>query len=285
MRAFMKRIDMFCYRHPRFGIPRLMLYVVIGNVAVWLFSAMDTTGLLTMSLAFSAREILQGQVWRLVTFILVPDDSSFWLLLMLYFYYFIGSTLEREWGAGRFTIYYLMGMLLTALYGFVTYAVTGQSYAMTASYINLSMFFAFATLFPDNVVLLFFVIPLKMKWLAIIDALYFAYQIFVMLGQGYGMMSFLPLVAVLNYFLFCGDQLFSAVLPQGQRQRKNTTDFRREVHKLRYEQKNKNYTYKCCVCGRTDADHPELEFRYCSKCAGYHCFCQDHINNHVHFTE
>ena len=285
MRGFMKRVDLFCYKHPRFGINNLMLYIVFGTLAVWLLGAMDRTNLLESYLAFDAAAVLHGQVWRIVTFVLIPESGGIWLLLFLYFYYFIGSTLEREWGSGRFTIYYLMGMLLTVVYGFATYFVTGRSYLMTANYINLSMFFAFATLFPDNRVLLFYFIPIKIKWLALVDALYFVYAIFEGLGRGQGMMSFLPLVAILNYFLFCGVELFGSVMPRQRQQRRNTVDFKREVHRIKYETKNKNYMHKCAVCGRTDADYPELEFRYCSRCAGYHCFCQDHINNHVHFTE
>jgi len=285
MKRLMNHIDKFCYKHPRFGISNLMLFIVIGNGIVWLFSAMDSTGLLASNLAFSAQAILQGQVWRLVTFILVPQSSGFWLLIMLYFYYFIGSTLEREWGSGRFTIYYLAGMLLTALYGFVVYFIAGESRAITASYINLSMFFAFATLFPETQVLLFFVIPIKIKWLALLNAVYFGFQIVSMLGNGYGLLSFLPLVAVLNYFIFCGDWLFDMVRPERVRQRSKTINYKRAAAKVNKEMKNKPYTYKCEVCGRTDVSNPELEFRYCSRCAGYHCFCQDHINNHVHFKE
>ena len=285
MRGFMKRVDLFCYKHPRFGINNLMLYIVFGTLAVWLLGAMDRTNLLESYLAFDAAAVLHGQVWRIVTFVLIPESGGIWLLLFLYFYYFIGSTLEREWGSGRFTIYYLMGMLLTVVYGFVTYFVTGRSYLMTANYINLSMFFAFATLFPDNRVLLFYFIPIKIKWLAIVDALYFVYAIFEGLGRGQGMMSFLPLVAILNYFLFCGDTLFRSVAPRSREQRQSTINFKRAARKINYEQKTRGYTRKCAVCGRTDTDYPELEFRYCSRCQGYHCFCQDHINNHVHFTE
>src|SRR5699024_8444290 len=140
---------------------------------------------------------------------------------------------------------YLCGMLLQVVYGFIIYFVRGISYSMTANYINLSMFFAFATLYPDNVVLLFFIIPIKMKWLAVLDALYFVYAIFSNLGAGMGLMSVLPLVAILNYFLFCGDMLFGSVIPRGRQQRRNTVDFKREVHRIKYEQKNKNYTRKC----------------------------------------
>lgn len=285
MRGFMKRVDMFCYRHPRFGINNLMLFVVFGTLAVWLLGAMDTTGRLEYYLTFDANAVLHGQIWRLITFIFIPQSSGLWLLLFLYFYYFIGSALERQWGPGRFTIYYLMGMLMTVIYGFITYFVTGRSYAMTSNYINLSMFFAFATLFPDNMVLVFYIIPIKIKWLALVDALYFVYAIFSDIGRGMGMMSFLPLVAMLNYFLFCGDTLMQLIRPGSRRQRAKTINFKREARKINHEQKTRGYTRKCAVCGRTDTDYPDLEFRYCSRCVGVHCFCQDHINNHVHFTE
>lgn len=285
MRGFMKRVDLFCYKHPRFGIRNLMLFIVIGTLIVWLFSAMDTTRLFTSFLTFNPAAVLRGQVWRLITFIFIPQSSGIWLLLFLYFYYFIGSTLEREWGAGRFTIYYLMGILLTVIYGFIVYFVTGRPFTLTSNYINLSMFFAFATLYPEQRVLVFYIIPIKIKWLAIIDALYFVYDIFSMLGAGYGMISFLPLVAVLNYFIFCGDTLFRAVRPASRQHRESTINFKRAAQQIRHEQRTRGYTRKCEVCGRTDTDFPDLEFRYCSRCKGVHCFCQDHINNHVHFTE
>ena len=79
--------------------------------------------------------------------------------------------------------------------------------------------------------------------------------------------------------------LFDFFRPSHVRQRQKTVNFKREARRIQREQANKPYHYKCAVCGRTDVDHPELEFRYCSRCVGYHCFCQDHINNHVHFTE
>lgn len=285
MRGFMKRVDLFCYKHPRFGIRNLMLFIVIGTLIVWLFSAMDTTRLFTSFLTFNPEAVLHGQVWRLITFVFIPQSSGIWLLLFLYFYYFIGSTLEREWGSGRFTIYYLMGILLTVIYGFIVYFVTGRPFTLTSNYINLSMFFAFATLYPEQRVLVFYIIPVKIKWLAIVDALYFLYDIFTMLGAGYGMISFLPLVAVLNYFIFCGDTLFRAVRPMSRKQRESTINFKRAAQQIRHEQRTRGYTRKCEVCGRTDTDYPDLEFRYCSRCKGVHCFCQDHINNHVHFTE
>lgn len=281
MKSLMNKIDIFCYRHPRFGIRNLMLYIVIANAVIWLFSMMDTSGLLVQALAFSPAMIMKGQVWRLVTFALIPTDFSFLALIMFYFYYFIGNTLETQWGPGKFTIYFFTGILLTVVYGFIVYFATGTDVSVYADYIYLSMFFSFATLFPDTVVLFMFIIPMKMKWLAYIDAAYFLLKVFQMPFP----QDLLPVVAVLNYLIFCGDWLFSLLGPSHVRQRAKTVSYKREARKINREQKNAPYTRKCAVCGRTDADYPDLEFRYCSQCAGYHCFCQDHINNHVHFKE
>lgn len=282
MKSIMRHIDRFCLTHPRFGIRNLMLYIVIGNAVVWLFSIMDTTKLLGPLLAFSAEKIFtQGQVWRLFTFVLVPETSGLWLLIALYFYYWIGSSLERQWGAGKFTIYYLSGMLFNILFGTLMWLVLGEDVLVTASFINLSMFFSFATLFPDTLVLLFFIIPVKVKWLAYLDAAIFAWAV---ISNPFPV-NLLPIVAVLNYLIFCGSWLFDLLRPARIRQKQQTINFKNAAKKYRQEQANKPYNRKCEVCGRTDRDYPNLEFRFCSKCAGYHCFCIDHINSHVHFKE
>lgn len=281
MKKLNKRIDMFCYRHPRFGVPNLMLYIVVISLAVWLLSIMDPSKTLMSFFVFSPERILKGEVWRLISFIFVPQSLSFWELLFFYFYYWIGNVLEKEWGTPRFNIFLISGVLLTAVYGFIIYFITKQSIAVTTYFIYLSMFFSFATLFPDVQVLFMFIIPIKVKWLAYLDAAFFLLS---MLTQSFPF-NLLPLVAVLNYLVFFGDDLFSSLRSNKARYNKTTVNFNREKQKIKYEQKNASYTKKCAVCGRTDTDYPDLEFRYCSRCAGYHCFCQDHINNHIHFTE
>lgn len=280
MKSFLRWVDRFCARHPRFGIYGLMKYLIIGNVVVWLFAMMDTTGTVIYYLQFDPRMILQGQIWRLATFVFVPNSLGLTNLLFLYFYYFIGTSLEREWGSAKFNLYFFTGMILTILYGFLIYASTGSSMRIGAHYIYLSMFFSFATYYPDMQVLLFFIVPLKVKWLALVDAAFFIYSIF----SNAFPYCLLPVVAVANYLLFCGDILLPFLaLDKPIRQKK--INFRREVGRIRREQQTAPYRFQCAVCGRTDVSNPELEFRYCSRCAGYHCFCQDHINNHIHFTE
>lgn len=277
MRNPMNRIERFCYDHPNFGIRNLMMYVSIANVAFWVLGAINRPFLSYLS--FDAVAILHGQIWRLVTFMLYPPSTGLLAFIAFYFYYWIGSTLEQYWGSGQFTIYFFSGVILTVLYGFLIYFITGSNVRLDSQYIYLSMFFSFAALFPDMQVLFMYIIPIKMKYLAIVDAVFFALAVITNPFP----VNLLPVVAVLNFFLFCGGDLLRYIRPV--RASQSTVNFRRESRRIRREQQSKLYTHKCAVCGRTDADYPNLEFRYCSRCQGYHCFCIDHINNHIHFTE
>ena len=222
-----------------------MRYIVIGNVLVYLLNLFSTNGYPVASalLSFDTSAILQGQVWRIITFIFVPTGSSniFFFVLTLYFYYFIGSALEREWGSNKFTVFYFFGVILNIILGF--FVGTASMY-----YVNMSMFFAFATLYPNLQFLLFFIIPVKAKWLAWIDAAYFLIAVFQYLFTGHPLLALIPIVAVLDA----------------------------------KTQTKAQYLHKCAVCGKTDLSDPQMEFRYCSKCNGYYCYCADHINNHIH---
>lgn len=271
-----RKIEQFCYRHPGFGIPNLMRYIVIANAVFWLMGAVNPV--LMNYLLFNPALILHGQIWRLISFVFIPPSTGILAFIAFYFYYWIGTTLENQWGTGQFTIYFFTGVILTILYGFVIFFITGRSMSLSSTYIFLSMFFSFAALFPDMQVLFLFFIPVKMKYLALVDAAFFLYDIIVMPFP----QNLLPVVAVLNFLLFCGGELKN-LMPR--RQSKSTVNFKRESARIRYEQREKLYTHKCAVCGRTDTEYPNLEFRYCSRCVGYHCFCEDHINNHIHFTE
>ncbi len=276
---FNRGVSRFLYRHPNFGIPRLMLYLIIGNALVYLFSMMDRTGMLPWYLCLVPDRLLKGEVWRLVTFVFVPNTGRLiFLVIELYFYYLIGSTLERAWGAGKFTVYYLCGMVITIVYGILASLITGRSLALTGSYLSLSMFFVYATLWPDNQILLFFFIPVKVKWLAWFEAAVFL--ISMIMGR-----TLLPLVGIANYFLFCGSSLLASLKLLRMRHSTPARQFRRNVRRRESEQNSRTYTRKCAVCGRTDTEYPDLEFRYCSQCVGYHCFCSDHIHSHIHFTE
>lgn len=280
----------FCAAHPRFGIPNLMRIIVIGNVAVYvlmlLTQANDANAL--SFLTFNLNALLHGEVWRLVTFVFVPAYSSpFALLISLYFYYWIGSTLERQWGTAKFNLYYISGALLTVLGVVLASLITGNPYLTAAGtgYVNLSMFFAFAFLFPDTTVLLFFILPVKMKWLAYLDGALFAFDIIKAIGAHNWAGVVLPIVALLNFAVFIWPEVHYLKERAKYQNSRKTVQFRQAQQQQAKQAQQQGYRHKCAVCGRTDTDYPDLQFRYCSKCVGYHCFCQDHIFNHVHFTE
>lgn len=290
--------DRFCRKHPRLGIPNLMMIIVIGTVAVYLLdmfsgSAMTFSSLLTFE---PYQIVFHLQIWRLISFLFVPLDSNpLLLMLSLYFYWFIGTSLEREWGSVKFTVFYGTGVLLNIAVGLVLALFTG-GYAFpvptaSASYLNLSLFFAFATLFPDTRFLMFFIIPVKAKWLAWLNAALFGWGI---LGNLISIFRFgpspifllgiiAPLVAVLNYFLFFWSDIMEFLGHTSRkvkhRTSRQTINFKQATREAQHQ---KGYIHKCAVCGKTDADFPNEEFRYCSKCNGYYCYCSEHIGSHVH---
>jgi len=283
-----------------------MRYIVFVSAAIYVFSLMDRTGTLLPLLGFHPGLILRGQIWRLVTWVFLPlNDGFIFTALMLYFYYFIGNSLEREWGTSKFTVFYIFGVVLNIVYGFVMWFLLKGSISslyqneylvnsflndywfrymwLSPNYLNLSMFFAFAALFPDHRVLLFFFIPIKMKWLALINACFFLYSIINDLIGGHYADALLPIVAMLNFIVICGDDVLNYIRPRKTRNTMEAINFRKAAKQARREHDGKNYRHKCSVCGKTDTEYPNLEFRYCSRCNDYHCFCIEHINNHIHF--
>ena len=271
-------IDRFCAKHPRFVISNLMLYIVIGQVAVFILDLFFRGMLSSYWLPFSRDLILHGQVWRLVTFIFLPSDSGnpFFLLLGCYFYYWIGTMLEREWGTARFTLFYLSGVVLSVLSGMIL-GITD------IYYINLSIFLVIATLYGEMQVLLFFVIPIKMKWMALIDVALILVAVIQNLMYGSWVGALLPLASFVNYFIFTWPFWGAKLGVLRRRADPKVVNFKRVQKQAQKQAKaTGGYRHKCAVCGITDADDPNMEFRYCSKCDGYYCYCMNHINNHVH---
>lgn len=162
----------------------------------------------------------------------------------------------------------------------------GMAVTSTMEYNNLSLFFAFASLFPDMMVLLFFIIPVKVKWLAYLDAAWLLYGVVSLLLKGAYISALLPVLAILNYLIFFGDSLIEALRGRASGFSTATparpSTLRRPPKRL----SRRPVIFTSAVSAAApDADYPDLEFRYCSKCAGYRCYCMDHINNHVHVTE
>ncbi|MBU5627600.1 rhomboid family intramembrane serine protease [Oscillibacter sp. MSJ-2] len=262
-----------------------MMTIVIGNAIIYLLARLSNYGAISF-LSFDLYHLLHGELWRLLTFLFVPNTFDlFSLAISLYFYYFVGSVLEREWGTAKFTLYYLSGAVLTLLATVAASLISGNWYLTLSGtyYVNMSMFFAFAMLYPDMQVLLFFIIPLKVKWLAWANAALFAVDILRSLIWFNLSGILFPLIALFNFFVFFAPDFFHFAERKRYQHSRQSSSFRKTMHKE--EPTKRSYRHKCAVCGRTDADHPELQFRYCSRCTGYHCYCQDHIFNHVHFTD
>ena len=284
-------IDRFCAKHPNFGIPNLMKIIVFGQIAVYLVNmlvyVMFRQSFISY-LQFIPAYILQGQVWRLVTWVVVPNASSpFMLLLTCYFYYWIAAMLEREWGTARFTLFYLSGTVLSVvigmLVGLVGVAQINPFYLITSMdlsyYLNMSIFLVLAVLYGEMQVLLFFVVPVKMKWMALIDVVLVVVDMARFVQAGLWMLALVPLASYINFFIFTWP-FWQAKL--GIVRHKTDPKVIHFKQAQKQAQETKGYHHKCAVCGITDADDPDMEFRYCSKCDGYYCYCANHINNHVH---
>ncbi len=272
----MNKFERFCSRHSKYGIRNLMMYIILGSGVVFLLSLLPggMGELFVSKLMFSWGDILRGEVWRVVTFMLIPPIHGFsitnllFITFTLYFYHMIGLSLEREWGTLSFTIFYFSGAIATAAVS----AVLGV--ACSANYINLSLLFAFATLFPDYEIFLFMLIRVKIKYMAMITAglliLFIAFSSFPYM--------MIPIVSLLNYFVFFFGT-FKRMFIRNREVSSKIVDFRQSV---RQAKESRGYSHICVICGRTDVSNPELEFRYCSKCSGYACFCSDHISDHEH---
>ena len=285
MKNLRKNFELFCMRNRNKGIPNLMLYISLGTAVVYLMSNIFGNTYLYGLLYFDRNLILHGQIWRLFTYPLTYYNSNLLLTaIALLCYYSLGGAMENIWGTLRFNLFYLTGVVMMDVYCLIF-----GGYA-SVSYLNMSLFLSYATLYPDAHFLLFFIIPIK-AW---IFALFDLALVLIGLVSNPFPYNLFSVISLANYFLFFGKDVLNVVpvswranarrlfrkKPKGQKGR--TIDFNAGSYEASHATPKAPYTHRCTVCGRTDVSNPELEFRYCSKCKGYHCYCQDHINNHSH---
>ena len=289
MKDLRRRINRFCFQHRSKGIPNLMLYISLGCALVYLMTQMTQNALLYSLLVFDREAILHGQVWRLITYPLTFYNSNLLLMAVaLFCYYSIGRAMEHIWGTLRYNLFYFCGVILMDIWCMI---FGGRA---DVTYLNLSLFLSYATMFPDAQFLLFFIIPVKAWIFALVDLLMVLYSL---LADPFPY-NFFSVISLANYFLLFGPDVLN-VIPMSWRM-----NARRLFGKKNYAPKQARpkvvpfpkadsyeattakpqtpYTHKCTICGRTDVSNPELEFRYCSRCSGYHCYCEDHISNHSH---
>ena len=281
----------------KYAIQNLSFVLVMCYAVGYLLQMFDRSGLLISYLTLNPYAILHGQIWRLVTWVLIPPSSGglFFTLLMLYFYCSIGTSLERTWGTYRYNVYLFQGMLFTiagsfllmgycylfkpeiSLLGAVLTIDSPAEYftiiAMMFStyYINMSIFLAYAATFPDAQVLLMFIIPIRVKWLGVIYAVMLLFQF---LGTNvYG--KFAIGASLLNFVVFFLTSRNMMHLNPKQIHRRQ--EFKRDVRR------NTGITkHKCAICGRTEVDSPQMQFRFCSKCDGNYEYCEEHLYTHTH---
>ena len=283
----MKFIDKLERKFGRFGIPNLTIYMIVCYVIGYALMIVNP-GILNW-LSLEPAYILRGQVWRLVTWVLYPPSTSgvlWFAIAVLFFYYPIGTSLERTIGTFKYTLYILSGVVFTIFGAFILYFLLGGNVLVgnvfSTYYISLSTFLAYAMCYPDMQVLLMFIIPVKMKWMAIFYVVIVVYEMiqYVMAGAWY---LVIPIVAsLLNFIIFYfGTKDFSRYNPKEIHRR---NEFRRAMEPQgRMKSGSGSVTkHKCAICGRTELDDPNLEFRFCSRCNGNYEYCQDHLFTHTH---
>ncbi len=302
----------------KYAIPRLMNYIIGGYVLGYILYAIQAvTGAGILSLmTLEPYYICHGQIWRLVTWIMIPPEQNIiFAIIMIIFYWQLGTALERVWGTFRFNAYMFGGMIFTIIGAFALYIIgalvsghwnyVGLGTYFSTNYINLSIFLAFALTFPEERVLLYFFIPIKMKWMALLYIIFIAIDVVNAFTMGTaGIPLIVAIAASLLNFLIYYLQMKGI---RGPRQTRRQRDFRRAYNNASWNaytggsQQSSGSGYggnqqttgrnthskqvarhKCCICGRTELTNPELDFRYCTKCNGNYEYCSDHLFTHTH---
>lgn len=259
----------------RFALPGIPLIIVAGQVLAWfaILRGLFTEWPLLLIPGLAAH----GQWWRVVTFLFDPPwfifHSQIWGILAGLFawwlFYFMGTALEGFWGTFRFNVFLFIGFVFTVAAGFLQ-----PIDPVSNLFLGASVFLAFAYLNPNFEMMLFLIVPVRIKWLALLTWAGYAYAIiFDPVPR-----KLQVLASVANFFLFFGRDLYLSARLKGRAVTKSAA--RRATARVADEAR-----HRCRICGKTDKTNPELDFRYCSRCAGEQCYCPEHIFNHEHVTE
>jgi hypothetical protein len=255
----------------RFAVHNATLGIIFAQVAFYAVHQAELRGAIrepvTEKLTLVPALVLEGQWWRVFTFVFTPPgDSLLWAILFWYFFYFVGTVMEQTWGAFRYNVYLLVGYVATVAAAFLV-----PDMPASVAFLQGSVFLAFAYLYPDFVIQLMFVLPVRVKWLAWLTwagycLVFFSGNLVAMAMVG---------ASVANFFVFFGRDVFRRAL---------------YGHRLMTRQKSRIVAvpkprHVCVVCGATNKTHPEKDFRYCSKCRGQRCYCDEHLRNHEHIEE
>ncbi len=243
------------------GIPNITLIIVVGQAFFYLAAYSGHLDVSRMWMIPSL--VLQGQWWRLIAFIFIPPATSIiFVFFGLYFFYLMGSALEGHWGTFRYNVFLLLGYLITMAVSFLV-----PDSIATNIFLGASVFLAFAHLYPEFTIYIFFVLPVKIKWLAILT--WAGYALSLITGGWHTRLFILASIA--NYLIFFGRDI-------SWRMR---TGSRKMSEQARTISGKREAFHRCAVCGKTDVSDPQMDFRYCPDCGGVG-YCMEHINNHEH---
>lgn len=267
----MTLLDRLERRLGRFAVHNTTLGIVFAQVAFYAAQQAESRGAfrepITDKLALIPAHVLEGQWWRVFTFVFTPPgDNLFWAILFWYFFYFIGTIMEQTWGAFRYNVYFLVGYVATVAASFLA-----PDQPASVAFLQGSVFLAFAYLYPDFIIQLMFVFPIRVKWLAWLA--WAGYCLTFLRGEAVAMAMVGASVA--NFFVFFGTDVFRRAL-YGHRTMKQ------QKERIVTRQKPRHV---CAVCGATNQTHPQMDFRYCSQCRGQWCYCEEHLRNHEHVEE
>jgi membrane associated rhomboid family serine protease len=260
----MKLLDALERRWRRFGVPYVTEALIAGQVVVYLVQHNRPEILDRLTLV--PRLVLEGEAWRVVSFLLQPPLSNpIFAFFFWYLFYLMGTSLESTWGALRYNVFLLIGYLATVAAAFAT-----PDQPTGAVFLQGSVFLAFAYLYPDFQLMLFFLLPIKIKWLALLT--WIGYFLTIAMGPWQARLA--ALAAVSNFFAFFGGGVWLRV----------RAGRRRMADQARQIKQSKVPRHVCRVCGRNNLTDRQTSFRYCTKCTPAQCYCQDHLGNHEHLT-
>ncbi|MCH5273491.1 MAG: hypothetical protein J1E35_07440 [Lachnospiraceae bacterium] len=297
----MKWLNKLERKFGRYAIPNLMYYMIILYVVGFLLDLL-MPGFYETWLSLKVNNILHGEVWRLVTFVLQPPSTSLlFVIIELYLYYSIGCALESMWGTFRFNVYYFSGLIFQIVaaflfYGIIYYISGGRIFPDTAGigslyYVNRSMFLAYIVMVPNAVFRVYFILPVKAKWLGIFYGILMGYEVIYYLRRGLllgGPYALAIVVSVANFLIFfLMTRNYRKISPSEIKRR---AQFRRKMNDAKWDSgnivefqgRNVITRHKCAVCGKSELDDDTLEFRFCSKCEGNYEYCSDHLYTHTH---
>jgi hypothetical protein len=284
----MKWIDHLDKKFGRYGVPNVTVILIAGQVVAYVagYAPPEAGGDgLVERLALAPSLVLAGEWWRVLTFLFVPPATNpLFAFFGWYLFYLMGSTLESQWGAFRYNLYLLLGYLASVVMAFVTFFSAGGLGpglgAATASNLFLygTVFLAFARLYPDFTLSIMFILPVKVRWLALLTWL--GYGATFLFSRDW-LDQAMVVAAVFNYLVFFGRDILNDM-----RHRHRRMQFQaRALPAKGNGPRGRKLTHTCRVCGRSSADEPRTQFRYCSECGGDYCYCPEHLGDHEHVKE